>query len=713
MTPDVPSSRRDIDVTGAASTPGPRQVDGTGNGVPPVRPTDGEPHDEPGSAVGAAVSLEGASVGGGDDRREARLKRWVRQPPASPNVQYLRDAEHEAALRLLGRCERVLDVASESTVTERIAADEVTRVDFSSAASSYARELVGDRVAAYGVADPAAPRLPLADDSVDGVICVGPYDWQFLDVSALTAEIERVCRPGGRVVVSVPTPRSPYARTGKSRTYTPAAARDLLGTGFRLLGMESIFQYPGPAHTAVNRLPHAAQRPFVALANGLTAGLTALDERTPLDGAAVASYLVVAATPMDYRGALREGLRALFRPVDAPRPGFFDPTLGEAGAITRALTYELVDDATGRGEGGVRWAHDGANEWRYAPFTLAGVLRWRVSAVGVGDDHDERLRATLDYFATQVADEEALTSMPTYGTGPLLAAFVLATTLEAFADVRDRYADVARTLFEHTSRTVTFDDAEDSLVLWGWSWYADALAPRDDDGEGHAGDPSPATGGIGSRDDGRSPYAAVLAEVERGRDAVMARRSAEGLFAFDNPTSRRHQNQMYTCWGLAKAIEVTGRRDLLSAIEGVLDHTVRRRMRADGAFVWEDLPRGRRLLDAVHERRTGHTAYWRYLYECHQTFFVNAVAAYYAAGGRRDYDGPVRRAMAWIFGDNALGRSLVEVAGIGVPMRQLTTDGRLDSRQFVGGVRDQQYKGTYEVGSYVMALTHLLDGTIQ
>jgi hypothetical protein len=36
-------------------------------------------------------------------------------------------------------------------------------------------------------------------------------------------------------------------------------------------------------------------------------------------------------------------------------------------------------------------------------------------------------------------------------------------------------------------------------------------------------------------------------------------------------------------------------------------------------------------------------------------------------------------------------------------MRQLTVDGRID-------VPDQQYKGSYEVGSFLLALTNLLAG---
>jgi SAM-dependent methyltransferase len=647
------------------------------------------------------VGKSGRDLGGVS---ETRMKRWVRQPPASPNVQYLRDAEHDAAVQLLGDRECVLDVASESTVTARIDADSLLRIDFSQTASEYAQELLGEQVDAYAVADPARPAFPFADGSVDGVVCIGPYDWRFLDVETVTTECARVLRPGGRFVFSVPTPKSPYARTGKSRTYTPTAARSLLPPGFRTLAEVAIVQYPGRVHTAVNRLPHVAQRPFVGLAQRLTKGLNAVDRRLPVDGTAAASYIVIAAERTDFPTALDEGLAALFRDVDDPTPGFFDPSLGEEGAITRALTYELAGAASGIGRGQVRWAHDGSNEWRYAPFTLAGVMRWRASKLG-DDRHDERIRATLSYFAEQVADDATLDTMPPYATGPLLAAYALATTVEAFTADHDRYAAAAGRLFSHTDGTVQFDDSEDSLVLFGWAWYAQTL------------DANGPWAGASTTDDGNDgdtagSRAAVLAAVDRGLEAVLERRGDDGLFAFDNPTTRRHQNQMYTCWGLGKAIEVTGRTDLLFAIEAVLQHTVSERMRADGAFVWEDLPAARRLLDAVHERRTGATAYWRYLYECHQTFFVNAVAAYYAAGGRHDYDDAVRRAMAWIFGNNALGRSLVDIAGIGVPMRQVTTDGRMDNRSFVGGVRDQQYKGTYEVGSYVMALTHLLDGTI-
>ncbi|MFC6726487.1 methyltransferase, partial [Halobium palmae] len=90
------------------------------------------------------------------------------------------------------------------------------------------------------------------------------------------------------------------------------------------------------------------------------------------------------------------------------------------------------------------------------------------------------------------------------------------------------------------------------------------------------------------------------------------------------------------------------------------------------------------------------------LFECHQTFFVNAVAHYARAGGERDFSPAALRAMSWIYGGNDLDADLVERSGIGVPMRFVTTDGRLSAPE-------QNFKGVYEVGSYVEALTHLLD----
>ncbi|MDZ7746921.1 MAG: hypothetical protein U5K28_10590 [Halobacteriales archaeon] len=56
--------------------------------------------------------------------------------------------------------------------------------------------------------------------------------------------------------------------------------------------------------------------------------------------------------------------------------------------------------------------------------------------------------------------------------------------------------------------------------------------------------------------------------------------------------------------------------------------------------------------------------------------------------------------MGWLHGNNDLGVDLTDLTGLGVPARHLTTDGRLDAPR-------EQFKGAYEIGAYLFALTEL------
>jgi SAM-dependent methyltransferase len=582
--------------------------------------------------------------------RDATLRKWVRQPPTTPLIQQLRDEERKRALAQLDG-KRVLDLASESSVTRAIAADSLTRVDFADDASAYASDTIGDTVDRYRTTDPEQPTLPFADDAFDATISIGPYDWKFLDIEALTAEVGRVLDTDGQFVFSVPTPRSPYATNDwpDNRYYEPREALTLLAPDWRLLDADLVFQYPYYVHMALNTLPASYQQPFVATAE------RASDELTARERWGDASYLVLTGEPLDYRGYLDSALDCLFRPV--AENGFWDT---EDEKLLRALEYDIGGD----GDTEFEWTPDDRELWRYAPFGLMGALQWRVSALGT-DRYDDKLERALDYFAEQI--DTSLSAMPSYGIGPLTCAFSLAA--EVFDATHER---VAWTLFEHSRERFDFTHAEDCLLAYGWSYLAE-------------------------RESGTEVREALSAALWRMNERL----TPDGLFVFDNHTTRRHQNQMYACWGFARAIEVTGQTGYLENVARVLERAIDERMRGDGAFVWEDdvspIQRTRR---GVTKRLGFRPPYWDFLYECHQTFFVNAVAHYDAAGGERDFDREVGRAMAWIYGDSSRG-NLVELSGLGVPMRFLTVGDRLD-------IDDQMYKGSYEIGSYLMALTNLL-----
>lgn len=583
--------------------------------------------------------------------RDELLKRWVEQPPANPYMQYLRDAERLASLEQLGERKSVLDIASESNVTKEIDAERVSRLDFSPTASSYAEDVLGAVVDCYAVTDPEWPRLSFDDSEFDGVVSIGPFDWKFLDVDQLIEELSRVTREDGQFVFSIPTPRSPYsaADSYRFRYYTPDEALRSIPPNWRLLDYDLLFQYPEPVHTLVNRLPDRGQRPFVTLARELS------DQITARSWWELASYLVLGIEPLDYEAYLESALECLFRPVE--EDGFWDT---EERKIIRALEYEFAED-------GLEWSPDDRILWRYAPFALMGVLRWRASPLGHAA-YDEKIRRELDYFADAVDDESTLDEMPSYGVGPLIVGFSLSASV--FDD--PEHGSIAMRLYEYSEERFDFTHAEDSLLLYGWS-HLYRYDPADE----------------------------LLADIADALWAVNERLSPDGLFQFDNSTTHRHQNQMYTLWGLCEAIEVTGTDGYLDSAEQVLDYAIENRMRDDGAFLWDEVSTRRQIKRALHKRVGGRPPHWDFLYECHQTFFVNAVMSYYRAGGTKNYDRELREAMSWIYGDNGLGTDLVELSGLGVPMRQMTVDTRMD-------VSDQMYKGTYEIGSYIMALTDLL-----
>ena len=347
---------------------------------------------------------------------------------------------------------------------------------------------------------------------------------------------------------------------------------------------------------------------------------------------------------------LRSALDAIFRPVG--ENGFWDE---KDGKVVRGLNFRLTC------EGRPVWSMDDTYIYRYVPLAMAGVMNWRIS--GLGDDsYDDGIRSELAFQTRSVEKEEILRSMPSIGMGSLISVFSMA--FQVFGDTA--YLDIARKLRFVSKERFGFDGSEDSHVLSGWCRLHDADA-------GHG----------------------LIDDITAALDTVIGKQNRDGIFEFSNPTTKRHQNQMYTLWGVGQAIGVTGRTDFLRNIEKTLDYTVGARMLENGAFIWEDLSAWSRLKKRIIGRSPD---YWEYLYTCHQAFFVNAVYHYYNAGGDRRFDAEVDRALEWVFGSNILGRDLVEMSGIGVPMRMMTIGGRID-------VEGQMFKGTYETGSFISALT--------
>ena len=357
-----------------------------------------------------------------------------------------------------------------------------------------------------------------------------------------------------------------------------------------------------------------------------------------------------------YTKYLHQAVNALFRPTKDN--GFWDE---QENRIIRALNYEFTK------EGKIIWSPDNSVEWRYAPFALMGVMQWRASSIS-DDTYDSKIKAELAYFIDKVKDKQILSKMPSMGIGHLILSFSLAYAV--FHD--EKYKDVAWKLHEYSAKRFNFNNSEDSLLLYGWC-YLYEIEKND----------------------------SLLNSIINVLETIIKKQNEKGLFIFENPTTKRHQNQMYTLWGVGKAIEVSNKKEYLPNIERTLDYTIKYRMLNNGAFIWEDLPFIEKLKSKFICKIKNVIPDWELLFECHQTFFVNAVFHYYKAGGEKYYDPYVKRAMDWIYGNNSLNKNLVEISGIGVPMRMMSIKGKMN-------VNGQMFKGSYEIGSYVMALTNLI-----
>lgn len=57
-----------------------------------------------------------------------------------------------------------------------------------------------------------------------------------------------------------------------------------------------------------------------------------------------------------------------------------------------------------------------------------------------------------------------------------------------------------------------------------------------------------------------------------------------------------------------------------------------------------------------------------------------------------------KRAMEWIFGANRITKDLTALTGIDLPTRIMDISGKLF-------IENQMFKGSYEVGSYILALS--------
>jgi len=369
---------------------------------------------------------------------------------------------------------------------------------------------------------------------------------------------------------------------------------------------------------------------------------------------------------------LDQSINSLFTPIDDN--GFWD---NNEKKIIRSLEYEFTTD-------GICWRPDDSFHWRYSPFALMGIMYWRSSPIG-NSKYDSKIYNQFKYFLKKLEDTN-IKSVPSYGMGPLIMSLSFAEDIFPKLNAEEKALNMAI----NSKNPSKFNHNEDALLLFGWAHIYErtndaGLRKKIEEGLEHYS--SLFSGNLFTYNSINRDYQKYNLGVQQLYDLL-----------YGGSPTRRHQNQMYILWGLSKASEVLDDSSNHDKIENVIEYSIRHRMREDGAFIWEDVSKFSKMRGELLFKLGIRPPHWHFLYECHQTFFINAVSTYYSSGGTNVYNEEVKRAADWIYNNSLYDCKY----NIDVPMRQITINGDMC-------VSDQMYKGTYEIGSYIMALTDIVN----
>ena len=181
-------------------------------------------------------------------------------------------------------------------------------------------------------------------------------------------------------------------------------------------------------------------------------------------------------------------------------------------------------------------------------------------------------------------------------------------------------------------------------------------------------------------------------------DKILDIQSSNGFFLSGDLRAYHHQRTMYTLWGLIFSSWHHRKDDIEKAILKTLTWIWNnRRDKIDDGFIWHppfywvNSKYGFKVPILLSKSS-------KYLFECHQTFFANAISLYNIRYKKNKFINEKNNALAWIFGQNRINKNLVENTSINIPSRIMHIDGSLQ-------IKNEQFKGSYEIGSFILSMS--------
>jgi len=329
--------------------------------------------------------------------------------------------------------------------------------------------------------------------------------------------------------------------------------------------------------------------------------------------------------------------------------GFYDESFG----IYPMLEYTVKDNS-------ITYLTSKRKYWRYNPFLMMGIMYTRLH---IQNDeiksHDGKIKKQLNILIEKLTNRD-IKSLSSYTVGPLMVSFALAH--EIYGD--KKYIDAIDLILNNTCFKIKID--EDAFLLLGLSYVYEHISKYRED---------------------------TIEKIKVFTYEILKHQKDNALFVFRNITSKRHQSQMYTLWALNRAFKILNIENT-EPIRKNIEYTIVKRMEEYGGIIWED---NVRFCSKIYHILKN-TRYWTYYFECHQCFFAHTVFEYSRLFSDKRYNDRAKKALEWIFGNNRFNLDLLKLSGLNVPHRIVDVNGNAH-------VKGQKFKGAYEIGGYLMALT--------
>lgn len=379
----------------------------------------------------------------------------------------------------------------------------------------------------------------------------------------------------------------------------------------------------------------------------------------------------------DYEQYLHRALDRLFQPVE--ELGFWHQEDNRI-IFKHDMKGETLDQ--------IIWTPDLKLEYRYGPYALMGVLYWRQRTHPEETAYDDKIKAFLAFLKSKVSQEGAILGDDSgINHGLVLASFCLG--ILNFPGIQTEYHETIDKMYQYSLKrwpVEKIDSNQDYILLWGYTWlyelYQKIADKRAED---------------------------VLAYIRTFIKYMVSVQAPMGAFDSGDPRYIYHQRIFLPLWGFFKGLGfLKGNipdeewRSYHKAGKRGFSFATTRRMLSNGGFYWHEYLWLYKKPSSPLGRGVKFNPRKFLFYEVHQCLFAVAVAEYFRATEDSSFNIYLKRAVDWIFTTNPMGLDFVEKSKLDMPFRLLTKD---------GGVffQDNLFKGTYETGIYIMALTDLLE----